>query len=210
MSKSEHDDIPRYLKIAVDLSEKIASETIPEGCILKGRSVLSTQYGVSPETIRRAISLLSDKGVVEIKNGIGVLVVSRNNANIFKKHFDGDEIISNMRKRLLKAYNKRNEIDREIINLNRQIVDMYQYQRFDLIIPVAIKLPVGSCVIGKSIRDLEIWHKTGATIVGVIHEGNTIVSPGPYYEFAEEDTVIIAGDKNVIERFNAYINGIMA
>lgn len=209
MSKPEINEIPRYLKIAVDLSEKIASGVISEGSILKGRSVLSTQYGVSPETIRRAISLLSDKGVVKITNGIGIVVISKEKAELFKKHFDGDEIINSMRKRLSDAYIRRNEVDNEIMNLNKQIVDMYQYKRFDLIVPIAIKLPEGSHVIGQSIRDLEIWHKTGATIVGVMHDGHTIVSPGPYYEFSEDDTVIIAGDKNVIERFNAYINGIM-
>ena len=56
--------VPRYLKIAVDISARIASGDIIEGEKLKGRSVLSTEYNVSPETIRRAMSILSDKNVV--------------------------------------------------------------------------------------------------------------------------------------------------
>ena len=60
---------PRYLKIAVNLSYRIASGEIVEGQKLKGRSVLSTEYNVSPETIRRAMSILEDKEVVKIVPG---------------------------------------------------------------------------------------------------------------------------------------------
>lgn len=206
MIEPQNYTIPRYLKIAVHLAERISSGQIPEGSKLKGRSVLSTEYGVSSETVRRAMSLLSDKDVVAISNGRGNIVLSREKAAQFIECFKDDERIQNMRIQLSQAFEKRYRIEKEIAALTDQIIDLYKYQRSELIQPVEIQIPPHSHVIGNSIGDLEIWHNTGATVIGIVHGQDTIVSPGPYYVFSENDTVIIAGDKNVIQRFNAYIN----
>ncbi len=87
MAKAEQVTIPRYLKIAVDIAARIASGEILEGEKLKGRSVLSTEYNVSPETIRRAMSVLSDKKVVEVFLGSGIIVYSREKAVEFVRSF---------------------------------------------------------------------------------------------------------------------------
>jgi K+/H+ antiporter YhaU regulatory subunit KhtT len=200
--------IPRYLKIAVDLSARIASGEIPEGEKLKGRSILATEYNVSSETIRRAISILSDKKVVEIFLGSGMVVLSKEMAIQFVKSFKDDEGVAEMRLRLSHMFEKRNSLDEDIISLTKQIIEMYKYKRSDVITPVEIQLPPHSHVIGQSIGKLEVWHNTGATIIGIIQDKNIIVSPGPYYEFDKNDKVLIVGDENVIERFNAFLRGI--
>ena len=201
--------IPRYLKIAVDLCARIASGEISEGERLKGRSILASEYNVSPETIRRAMSVLSDKTVVRIVLGSGNIVISKENAIQFVKSFKDDESIDEMRLKLLQTCEKRKSMDDEITSLTRKIIDMYKYKRTDLISPVEIQLPHHSHVIGKSIGKLEVWHNTGATIIGIIHDNEIIISPGPYYEFTENDKVLIVGDENVVERFNAFISGVI-
>lgn len=199
--------IARYLKIAVDLAARIASGDIAEGEKLKGRSVLSTEYNVSPETIRRAMSILSDRNVVSINAGSGIVVLSREKAIQFVKGFKDDESISEMRHNLTDLFDRRKALDEEITATTNRIIDMYKYMRTDLITPVEINIPSNSHVIGKSIGALEVWHNTGATIIGIIQNNNIIISPGPYYEFASNDSVLIVGDKNVIERFNIFVNG---
>ena len=200
--------ISRYLKIAVDLAARIASGEIPEGEKLKGRSLLSTEYNVSPETIRRSMSLLSDKDVVEINAGSGILVLSRENAIQFVKSFQDDRSISEMRKNLAQLIEQRKILDEEITAETKKIIDMYKYMRSDLITPVEINLPETSHFIGKSIGELEVWHNTGATIIGVIQNNNIIISPGPYFGFAKNDRILIVGDENVVQRFNAFVNDI--
>lgn len=200
--------IPRYLKIAVNLSSRIASGDILVGEKLKGRSVLSTEYNVSSETIRRAMSILSDKNVVEIVMGSGIVVLSKENAIQFMKNFKDDESIAQMRFRLSQMFDKRKSMEEDINSLTTQIIDMYKYKRSDLITPVEIQLPQNSHVIGQSIGKLEVWHNTGATIIGIIQDKNIVISPGPYYEFSENEKVLIVGDENVIERFNVFVNGI--
>lgn len=207
MIGSEQITIPRYLKIAVDISARIASGDIQEGEKLKGRSVLSTEYNVSPETIRRSMSILSDKKVVEIALGSGIIVSSKENAIKFLKNFKEDESVAEMHLKLTQTLEKRKAMDEEIVSLTEKIIDMYKYRRSDLITPVEIQLQPNSSVIGKSISQLQVWHNTGATIIGIIHENSIIISPGPYYEFSVNDKVLIVGDENVIERFNAFVNG---
>ena len=97
----------RYLKIAVDLAARIASGELHEGEKLKGRSILSTEYNVSPETIRRAISILSDKKVVGINIGIGITVLSREKAIQFIKSFKDDESLFEINQHLTVLFEKR-------------------------------------------------------------------------------------------------------
>ena len=208
MKGLEQITMPRYLKIAVDLSARIASGDILEGEKLKGRSVLSTEYNVSPETIRRAMSILSDNKVVDIVVGSGIIILSKQSALQFLKNYIDDESVDEIRLKLSQMFEKQKSMDEEIISLTKQIIDKYKYKRSELIIPMEIQLPPHSFIIGKSIGKLDIWQNTRATIIGIVQEKSIIISPGPYYEFAENDKVLIVGDETVIERFNAFINKI--
>ncbi len=199
--------IARYLKIAVDIAARIVAGDLEIGEKIKGRSVLSTEYNVSPETIRRAMSVLSDKEVVKVNIGSGITVLSREKAVAFVKSFRDDESISELNLNLHTLFEKRKEIDEQISGTTKRIIDMYKYMRTDLITPVEVALPEDSHVIGQSIGALQIWHNTGATIIGIVQNNNVIISPGPYYEFALNDNVLIVGDENVIERFNIFIAG---
>ena len=50
----------QYLQIALDLATRIAQGELTEGSRIYGRSVLASEYGVSPETIRKALRLLAE------------------------------------------------------------------------------------------------------------------------------------------------------
>jgi len=160
---------------------------------------------VSPETVRRAMSILSDKQVVVINLGSGAVVTSRENAVQFVKSFKDDESISEMRLELDQMLEKRRNMDDKITSMTTKIIDMYKYMRNDLITPVEIQIPKGSDIIGKSIGKLRIWDHTGATVIGIIQGSDVIISPGSYYEFDQNDRILTVGDKNVVERFNAYV-----
>lgn len=205
LERTEQTVLPRYLKIAMDIAARIVSGSLVEGEKLKGRSVLSTEYNVSPETIRRSMSLLSDKNVVKINAGSGIVVLSKESAIEFVNNFNSDEVLSQMKNNLSKLLKSRTALDEEIAKTTKQIADMYKYRRSDLINPVEIILPKNSHIIKKSIGDLQIWHNTGATIIGIIRTNNIIISPGPYFVFEPADRILIVGDEHVIERFNAYI-----
>ena len=79
----ESDGLTQYTRIAVSLAERIAAGDLQEGDKLSGRSKLSPEYSVSPETIRRAVRLLADMKVVQVKEQSGVYVLSADNARRF-------------------------------------------------------------------------------------------------------------------------------
>ena len=57
----ENEELPQYMRIAGSVAGRIAEGQFAEGEKLSGRSKLSSEYQVSPETIRKAVQLLREK-----------------------------------------------------------------------------------------------------------------------------------------------------
>ena len=57
-----------------------------------------------------------------------------------------------------------------------------------------------SPVIGKTLGQLNLRGKTGATVIAVIHEGETKVSPGANFKLSEGDNVLLSGSAKKIEK----------
>ena len=84
----DNDGLTQYMRIAISVAERIAAGELREGEKISGRSKLSSEYEVSPETVRRAIQLLSDMRVVAVKEQSGVYVLSADNAKRYLRNFD--------------------------------------------------------------------------------------------------------------------------
>jgi GntR family transcriptional regulator len=61
----------RYHEIASTLRDRIQSGAIALGGMLPSESTLSTEFGVSRVTIRRALEVLREEGVVDARQGLG-------------------------------------------------------------------------------------------------------------------------------------------
>ena len=59
--------------------------------------------------------------------------------------------------------------------------------------PRACRVPPGSPAVGRSIGDLRLRSATGATVVGIRHDGRLVTNPGPDYRFAAGDEVTVVG-----------------
>ena len=64
------------MRIARSIAQRIADGELQEGEKLSGRSKLSSEYNVSPETIRKAVQVLQDRAVVNVREQSGVYVLS--------------------------------------------------------------------------------------------------------------------------------------
>src|SRR5690606_14525905 len=62
-----------------------------------------------------------------------------------------------------------------------------------------IKVSNSSPSLGKSIGELEVRKRTGASIIAAIKESDTIINPGPDYVITANTTMVVAGKRSHIK-----------
>lgn len=198
---------PTYLKIALDIASRIASGEFKENSKIYGRSVMSSEYSVSPETIRRALKLLSDMQVVDIKRSSGAIVLSRKSAQEYIHHFKGQASTQSLHLQLKNLVAEQNKLSKKIINLSNLITrTSVKWSHSNPLKNFEIDVKGDSPVVGKSINDLNFWHVTGATIVAIRRGEKIILSPGPYAVISENDTIIFIGDQSAVDAVTVLVN----
>lgn len=89
---------PRYQQIATDIAAKIVDKKYKVGDKIYTRSSIASQYGVSAETARRAISILVDLDIVESTKGSGVVIKSYEKAVQFVHQYNDIQTIHDLKK----------------------------------------------------------------------------------------------------------------
>ena len=115
--------IARYITIAMDLAERISNGDYKEGQKISGRSTLAGLYNVSPETVRRALSLLQEAGVVMVVPGKGVLVNSLDAAREYLAESGQYKIIKEMQAHLSSLIQERNKLNSAIERLTEELLE---------------------------------------------------------------------------------------
>lgn len=65
---------PAYQRIASELTRRITDGELPAGSILPSEAELKAEFGVARETVRQALKLLEDQGLIEVHPGRGRFV----------------------------------------------------------------------------------------------------------------------------------------
>ena len=63
-----------YLRVADDIAARIASGELPPGARLRAERDLAEHYGVSYGTVRRAMEVLRERGLITTIHGRGTFV----------------------------------------------------------------------------------------------------------------------------------------
>lgn len=192
---TERKQLPRYIKIAQDICGKILTGEFPEGTLLKGRSILGSMYGVSPETIRKALNLLEKEKVVEIKRGVGVYVDSALHAQQFAEQWKSMTLISNKYTELKDLLSEKRALDDKIEEAIKDMKDSFAYQTNEAVHFSEVEIPQDSWIDGKTIGEVYFWNYTEATIVAVVSKdsGRAQQSPGPDFPLHIGDRLIFVG-----------------
>ena len=200
--------LAQYERIAIDIASRIAEGKINEGQKLSGRTQLSSEYRVSPETIRKAVALLSDMRVVRVKEKSGVTVVSADSARRYLELSRGRGSRRELYDRLQKYLYSYEEAGRKLRDVCRELIEAEQnplpseqsFPKFE------VTVSEGSLRIGQTIGELRLWQATGATVIAIKRNKNMIISPGPYAELYAGDVIIFVGDKDGALALDRYIN----
>lgn len=187
--------LSQYLQIALDLATRISKGELPEGSRIYGRSVMASEYNVSPETIRRALRLLADMKVVEIKPQSGAVVLSADSARRYIANFEESADVRVLRRQLKDMMEEATDLHRRIADTIAALVKSRDtFAAAGEPLPnYEVPVPQNSPVTGKSIGALKFWQSTGGTIVAIRRGQTVILSPGPYAELYGGDVIVLVG-----------------
>lgn len=76
MSIDREGPVPPYRQIADQLRARITDGTIPVGRRIPSLVELEAEFGVARDTLRKAVKVLKDEGLVETVSGMGVYVIA--------------------------------------------------------------------------------------------------------------------------------------
>ncbi len=190
---------PVYWQIALDIALRIARGDLAENTKIYGRSVMSSEYGVSPETIRRAVKLLEDMDIVEVKQNSGVTVLSAEKAREYVERSGRQNDIRTLPKKLSELLSSQLNINEQIAEIAGTIVRFNEHFSQTSPFPnYEAEVPATSALIGKTLGELMFWQKTAATVIAIRRNDRIILSPGPYAALQAEDIIIFVGDVNCV------------
>ncbi|HCP15458.1 MAG TPA: GntR family transcriptional regulator, partial [Peptococcaceae bacterium] len=115
---------PVYSQVAYDIATKIATGALEENSRFSGRSLMSTEYSVSQETIRRALKQLSDMGIIDIQQSSGAVVLSREKASEYIDKFKASKDVRSLKNELRTLLAQRDILDQRVMNLIEQITNL--------------------------------------------------------------------------------------
>lgn len=200
-------EVTGYKSIALDIAQRIVSGEFPVQSKISGRSLLASQYQVSPETIRKAIGLLKDENIVFVSQGKEIVIISDQNAFDYITRNNYLKSVYSLKQELQLLLVHKKEIDSKfellltgIINASDRLQNLKPYH------PVEIKVTDSSHVIGKTIGNLQFWQNTGATIVALRRGIQVSISPGPHVILRENDVLVVVGDGQVQERTEHFLH----
>ena len=151
---------PRYIKIAQDVCGKILTGEYPEGTLLKGRSILGAAYGVSPETVRKALNILEKEKVVSSKRGVGVYIDSVLHAQEFANKWRAETQIKDKYATLEKLLIEQKELQTKINNAIDDMKDSFTYQTTEAVKFSQVEVPQNSWINGKTVGEVYFWNYT--------------------------------------------------
>lgn len=198
---------PIYAQIAFDIAMRIARAELKENTKIYGRSVMSSEYGVSPETIRRSLKLLSDMGIVEVKHNSGAVILSREKANQYILRFNQNKDARTLQKELRQLVFQQEKTNKEILNVTEALINTSE--KFSKHNPFKIyetEIPSTSSLIGRTLSELKFWQETGATIIAIRRDDKIILSPGPYAVLQKNDILIFVGDISTVDSVESFIS----
>ena len=197
---------PVYQQIAADIASKIVSGHYRPNEKIYARSSLASQYGVSSETARRAICVLSDMDIVDTAKGSGVLIKSRENAARFVKQFENIQTVNDLKKQITESISRQKEENTCLENLISNLINRTDRFRFtNPFVPFEITITGQMTYLNKTISDINFWHNTSATIIAIRRGDDLMMSPGPYASFQDGDIVYFVGDENCTERVKVFL-----
>lgn len=197
---------PVYQQIAVDLATKIVAGKYLVGEKMKGRSTLAGYYNVSPETIRKAVCILEDVGVVRVQQGVGIEVISVEKSKEFMDKYSDISNLNSIKNEIMNLLSKQQEQEQRLKEAVNGLLDCTErFQDLNPFTPFAIAITKDTKYLGKTVSEINFWQNTMATIVAIKRNGKIILSPGSYATLKENDILYVVATEESYHRVKLFL-----
>lgn len=205
--RRNQDQQPTYAQIALDIAARIVRGDLLESSKFSGRSKMSSEYGVSPETVRRALMLLEKAQVVEIFHNSGVVIKSKAAAMEYLQQQSFQKGIHQLKSDLREAIKEKEELNRKINRLIEQIVDYSEHYSYgDPIRKYELLVEPDSWLVNKTIKQAKFYQETKATIIAIRRDQTFISSPLASFKIAALDVIIAIGSVEIVDDVKAFVS----
>jgi K+/H+ antiporter YhaU regulatory subunit KhtT len=197
---------PVYQQIAVDIAAKIVNGKYQVGEKIKGRSTLASYYNVSPETIRKAMCILEDVGIVSVRPGVGVEITSMENSREFIKKYNDVSNLNSIKKNILDMIQTQNEQAKKLKETVNELLDCTErFKDLNPFTPFEVEITKDAKYLGKTVSEINFWQNTLATIIAIKRNGKIILSPGSYATLKENDILYIIASEESYNRVKMFL-----
>lgn len=193
-------EVARYEQIALDIAGRIVRKEYKEGDKLFGRSTLAGKYNVSPETVRRAVALLQTTRIVDPQPGRGIIIRSRQAAEVFLREFESRRVLEDLQERISNLLVERRKLDQILEEELNQLVNFTFKSNSRLQQIEEIEVTEDSALVGKSLESLRFRSITGATVLAIERGGEEIFSPDSEIPIQAGDLLVFIGTPEAKER----------
>ena len=200
MSKREPGGRARYEEIAYDLAKRIACGELPAGSRILGRSSLAGTYQVSPETIRRAVAILHDRGVLQSIAGSGIRVVSKGMALEYLESLRARASLEDTGQELHDLLARRRELDDLVETTLEKLIHHVGTVAMGSRRVEEVTVKAASWAAGRTLGEIRLRSRTGATAIAVVHREQEYFSPGSDITLNAGDVVTFIGSESARER----------
>lgn len=200
---------PRYYQVALIIAERIRSGQYEVGMKLNECTTLATNFHTSPETVRRALNVLADIGIVEVVHGSGAIVLSKKKAGEFLDNYNSIHSIRDTRNEILESI-RRQESELSYFSklLDDMIFETQKAQRKFPFTPYEIEIDETCLCLHETLKDLRLWNRTEATVIAIKRGDDFVLSPGPYAMLESGDVLFFVGDEYAKQRMQNLLYGI--
>ncbi|MEA1975949.1 MAG: GntR family transcriptional regulator [Bacillota bacterium] len=201
--------IPIYLQVAVDVASRIRKKELVIGQKISGRTTLASEYNVSPETIRKAMKLLSEVNIVEVKRGNGVHVLSVSRAKDFIENYQIKTNVNELKDELLNLMKQRDEIEEKMNDTMKSIIDYTsRFKNSSHIRVYEYCINYGKVDFEITIAELNLKKNTGIDLIGIVKDGRIMLSPNSDEVVNGTDKLLYVGISDFNSKLDEYIQSI--
>ena len=200
--------LPRYQQIAVDIAERITENRYSVGEKLHARSTLASTYGVSPETTRKAINVLVDLGIMEVKHGSGVYVASKERAKNFALQYRDVQSVQQLKNEIMVSVERQKaELNNFSAVLGTLVTQTKRLNTINPFVPFELVITAEAKHLEETVSELSFWQHTAATLIAIKHQDELLLSPGPYAKISANDTIYFIGNELSLQRVESFFYG---